>query len=499
MPRSGVAESKPAACGRRRKHIESVQQANGIVIDHQPIVRRAAQESLTFDVGEELHHRFPEPGHLQQRHRLLVHTKLRPRPRLEKLLKGAESTGQHDERVGEFREHRLAFMHRIDDVQGGQTAMCHFALHERVWHDADHLTAGGQRPIGQCAHAPRVSATKDHRLTACREEASEAVRRDHIIRHDALVGGAVHANSLHAHTHLLGGRSFALKNDGHTLGILRKHSGRPANAAAFVEQVGQRVFVLSDTSCQPQDDCLIFLHPAKVAYGPSLTLPSLRTFTPPPMSDDQASAFPTLTVLDHPLVRHKLTLLRDRATPTKQFKELVDELAMLMAYEATRDLALDRVPVDTPLESTMGWEVRGKKLTLVPILRAGLGMVEGILRLMPSARVGHIGLYRDHTTLEPVDYYFKVPGDASERDFLLLDPMLATGGSASAAVGSLKRAGATRIRFLCLVAAPEGMARFAREHPDVPVLAACLDRELNELGYILPGLGDAGDRLFGTR
>lgn len=212
-----------------------------------------------------------------------------------------------------------------------------------------------------------------------------------------------------------------------------------------------------------------------------------------------ASDFPTLSVVDHPLVHHKLSLLRDRGTPTKMFKELVDEIAMLMAYEATRELALEPVPVDTPLESTTGWAVRGKKLTLVPILRAGLGMVEGILRLIPSARVGHIGLYRDHDTLEPVDYYFKVPGDAAERDFLLLDPMLATGGSAAAAVSSLKRAGATRIRFLCLVAAPEGVTRLAAQHPDVPILAAALDRELNDMGYILPGLGDAGDRLFGTR
>jgi uracil phosphoribosyltransferase len=213
----------------------------------------------------------------------------------------------------------------------------------------------------------------------------------------------------------------------------------------------------------------------------------------------QGIDFPTLRIVDHPLVRHKITLLRDRATSTKQFKELVDEIAMLMAYEATRDLLLEPTTVDTPLETTSGWTVRGKKLTLVPILRAGLGMVEGILRLMPSARVGHIGLYRDHDTLEPVDYYFKVPGDVSERDFLLLDPMLATGGSAAAAVTSLKRAGAARIRFLCLVAAPEGVTRLADAHPDVPVLAASLDRELNAHGYILPGLGDAGDRLFGTR
>ena len=172
---------------------------------------------------------------------------------------------------------------------------------------------------------------------------------------------------------------------------------------------------------------------------------------------------------------------------------------MLMAYEATSDLTLEPVPVDTPLERMTGMQVSGKKLTLVPILRAGLGMVEGIARLVPSARVGHIGLYRDHDTLEPVDYYFKVPSDAAERDFFVLDPMLATGGSATAAVTSLKKAGAMRIRFLCLVAAPEGVRRLAGAHPDVVVYAAALDRELNEHGYILPGLGDAGDRLFGTR
>jgi uracil phosphoribosyltransferase len=214
---------------------------------------------------------------------------------------------------------------------------------------------------------------------------------------------------------------------------------------------------------------------------------------------DTTPEFPTLSIVRHPLVRHKLTLLRDRRTPKKIFKELVDEIAMLMAYEATSDLALDEVPVDTPLERTVGYQVSGKKLTLVPILRAGLGLVEGVLRLVPSARVGHIGLYRDHSTLQPVDYYFKVPSDAAERDFFLLDPMLATGGSAVSAVDSLKRAGAARIRFLCLVAAPEGVRRLAQAHPDVSIYAAALDRELNEQGYILPGLGDAGDRLFGTR
>jgi uracil phosphoribosyltransferase len=212
-----------------------------------------------------------------------------------------------------------------------------------------------------------------------------------------------------------------------------------------------------------------------------------------------AAEFPTLLVVAHPLVQHKLSILRDRATPTKIFKELVDEIATLLAYEATIDLQLDDVSVETPLERTTGQRVSGKKLTLVPILRAGLGMVEGILRLVPAARVGHIGLYRDHSTLEPVDYYFKVPGDAAERDFFVLDPMLATGGSAVSAVASLKRAGATRIRFLCLVAAPEGVRRLASAHPDVPIYTASLDRELNAQGYILPGLGDAGDRLFGTR
>jgi uracil phosphoribosyltransferase len=214
---------------------------------------------------------------------------------------------------------------------------------------------------------------------------------------------------------------------------------------------------------------------------------------------DTTPAFPNLRIVSHPLVQHKLSILRDRETPTKIFKELVDEIAMLMAYEATSDLAVEDAVVETPLERTVGHRVSGKKLTLVPILRAGLGMVEGVYRIMPGARVGHIGLYRDHDTLEPVDYYFKVPSDAPERDFFVLDPMLATGGSAVAAVSSLKRAGATRIRFMCLVAAPEGVKRVTSAHPDVVIYCAALDRELNEHGYILPGLGDAGDRLFGTR
>src|SRR5918999_4693005 len=193
--------------------------------------------------------------------------------------------------------------------------------------------------------------------------------------------------------------------------------------------------------------------------------------------------FPTLRLVTHPLVQHKLTVLRDRSTPTKHFKELVDEIAMLMAYEATSDLTLEPVPVDTPLERMTGMQVSGKKLTLVPILRAGLGMVEGIAQLVPSARVGHIGLYRDHDTLRPVDYYFKIPAAEIERDFFVLDPMLATGGSAVAAVGALREAGARRIRFLCIVAAPEGVQRMLATHSDVPVYAAALDRPLKEHGY----------------
>jgi uracil phosphoribosyltransferase len=177
----------------------------------------------------------------------------------------------------------------------------------------------------------------------------------------------------------------------------------------------------------------------------------------------------------------------------------VNEIAMLMAYEVTKDLPTEPVAIETPLETMNGAQVSGKKVTLVPILRAGLGMVEGIAQLIPSARVGHIGLYRDHDTLEPVDYYFKIPaGDEHDRTVFVLDPMLATGGSATAAIAALKKAGARRLRLICLVAAPEGVQAMLAQHPDVPVFAAALDRELNAKGYILPGLGDAGDRLFGT-
>jgi len=205
-----------------------------------------------------------------------------------------------------------------------------------------------------------------------------------------------------------------------------------------------------------------------------------------------------LTVIDHPLIRHKLALLRDVGTSSRDFKQLVGEIAALMTYEVTRDLATEPVEVITPLETMMGERIAGK-IALVPILRAGLGMVDGIAQLIPNARVGHIGLYRDHATLLPVSYYFKVPTPAADHRFLLLDPMLATGGSAIAAATELKLAGARDIALLCLVAAPEGAAAFTAAHADIPVYAAANDRELNAFGYILPGLGDAGDRLFGTK
>ena len=215
--------------------------------------------------------------------------------------------------------------------------------------------------------------------------------------------------------------------------------------------------------------------------------------------DGRAEAGHTsLRVVDHPLVQHKMTLLRDEGTSKKAFRELVDELSMLLAYEATRELPLQPVTVRTPLEEMEAYRLAGKKVVLVPILRAGLGMVDGVLRLMPSARVGHVGLYRDHDTLEPHHYYFKIPGEAEARQFIVLDPMLATGGSASAAITELKEAGASDIQLMCLVAAPEGVQQLQKDHPDVRIITAALDRQLNEKGYILPGLGDAGDRLFGT-
>lgn len=197
-------------------------------------------------------------------------------------------------------------------------------------------------------------------------------------------------------------------------------------------------------------------------------------------------------------MRHKVALLRSVTTEKKLFSELVDEIATLLAYEVLKDVPTERVEVETPLERTAGERVAGERLTLVPILRAGLGMTEGILRLLPTMRVGHVGLYREHDSLRPVDYYFKIPPHPEDQHFVVADPMLATGGSASAAIDFLKESGARSLQLVCIVAAPEGVRRIAEDHPDVPVYAAALDRQLNDSGYILPGLGDAGDRLFGT-
>ena len=208
---------------------------------------------------------------------------------------------------------------------------------------------------------------------------------------------------------------------------------------------------------------------------------------------------PNFHTVEHPLIKHKLFHLRDKDTPKKKFKELTKEISLLLAYEATVDLPLVADTVETPLETLETVRLDGKKSVILPILRAGLGMVDGFLELMPGARVGHIGLFRDEETLKPQKYYFKIPGDHDLRQFLVLDPMLATGGSATAAIGMLKDEGITNIRFICLVAAPEGVKRLITDHPDVGIYAASLDRELNDVGYILPGLGDAGDRLFGTR
>ena len=204
-------------------------------------------------------------------------------------------------------------------------------------------------------------------------------------------------------------------------------------------------------------------------------------------------------VMDHPLVQHKVSILRDENTGTKQFKELVSELAVLLAYEGTRDLPLEDVDVQTPVDVAHCKMLSGKKMAIVPILRAGLGMVEGVQTLVPSAKVGHIGLYRDPETLQPVEYYCKLPADIEERDVFVVDPMLATGGSAADAIKLIKEKGAKRIKFLGLIAAPEGIEKLRSAHPDVDIYVAALDSHLNDHGYIVPGLGDAGDRIFGTK
>ncbi len=207
----------------------------------------------------------------------------------------------------------------------------------------------------------------------------------------------------------------------------------------------------------------------------------------------------TLHIMDHPLIQHKLSIMRDKDTGSKDFRELLKEIAMLMAYEVTRDLPLQEVEVETPICKTKQKMLAGRKLGVVPILRAGLGMVDGVMSLIPAAKIGHVGLYRDPETLEPVEYYCKLPVDAEERELIIVDPMLATGGSSSAAINFLKKRGCTHIRLMCLIAAPEGVKRVQEEHPDVDIYVAAMDECLNEHSYIVPGLGDAGDRLFGTK
>ena len=204
-------------------------------------------------------------------------------------------------------------------------------------------------------------------------------------------------------------------------------------------------------------------------------------------------------VFDHPLIQHKLTIIRDKNTGTKEFRELVDEVATLMAFEITRDLPLEEVEIETPVSKASSKTIAGKKVAIVPILRAGLGMVDGMLKTIPAAKVGHVGLYRDPETLKPVEYYVKLPADVEEREFIVVDPMLATGGSAVDAISAIKKRGAKNIKFVCLVAAPEGVKAVEEAHPDVDIFIAALDEKLNDHGYIVPGLGDAGDRLFGTK
>lgn len=203
-------------------------------------------------------------------------------------------------------------------------------------------------------------------------------------------------------------------------------------------------------------------------------------------------------VMDHPLIQHKVTLMRKKETGSKDFRNLLEEITMLMGYEITRDLPLEDVEIETPVAKMMGKQISGKKLGIVPVLRAGLGMVQGMLNLIPTAKVGHIGLYRDPQTLEPIEYYCKLP-DVEDRDFIIVDPMLATGGSASAAITLLKEMGIKNIKLMCLVAAPQGVQKVNADHPDVRIYVAALDDKLNDKGYIVPGLGDAGDRIFGTK
>ena len=204
-------------------------------------------------------------------------------------------------------------------------------------------------------------------------------------------------------------------------------------------------------------------------------------------------------IMDHPLIQHKIGYIRRKETGTKDFRQTISEIAMLICYEATRNLKLDEVEIETPLCKTMVKTLKGKKLAIIPVLRAGLGMVDGMLTMIPTAKVGHIGLYRDHDTLQPVEYYCKIPPDCDEREVFVVDPMLATGGSSTVAIQMLKDKGCKNVHYMCIIAAPEGIKRMQDDHPDVNIYAGALDEKLNEIGYILPGLGDAGDRIFGTK
>ena len=228
-----------------------------------------------------------------------------------------------------------------------------------------------------------------------------------------------------------------------------------------------------------------------------LTMPERRRAAR--FSNEEDGSMSKVHVFDHPLIQHKLSIMRSKDTGTKEFRELLEEISMLMVYEVTRDLPTEEVEVETPICKCKTKMLAGKKLGIVPILRAGLGMVDGVTRLIPAARVGHIGLYRDPETHEPVEYYCKLPADSENRALLVLDPMLATGGSASDAITLIKKRGCHHIRLVNLIAAPEGVAKVQKDHPDVDIYVACLDEKLNEHAYIVPGLGDAGDRLFGTK
>ncbi len=237
----------------------------------------------------------------------------------------------------------------------------------------------------------------------------------------------------------------------------------------------------------------------KVCFGGKIEMIKIFKNRPPERTHGGIKTMSKLHIFDHPLITHKLSLMRDKDTGSKDFRQLLTEISMLMGYELTRDLPLEDVEIETPVSKMIAKRIEGKKLAIVPILRAGLGMVDGLLQLIPVAKVGHIGLYRDPETHEPVEYYCKLPMDIEERIVIIVDPMLATGGSASDAITLLKKRGCTHVRLMCLVAAPEGIAKVQGDHPDVDIYVAAKDEKLNEHAYIVPGLGDAGDRLFGTK